>query len=51
MQSVFSTIPKSDWLHHSSHFFIVPDKYPVSEGHLLIISREHRHDFFELTDE
>ncbi|MBP1046881.1 HIT family protein [Enterococcus sp. BWM-S5] len=25
------------------------DKYPVSEGHLLIIPKQHRVDFFELT--
>ena len=49
--TVFSNIPKSDWLHQSRHFFIISDKYPVSDGHLLIISREHRRDFFELTEE
>ena len=30
-------------------FFILKDKYPVSPGHLLIISKELRKDFFELT--
>ncbi len=49
--SVFSNIPESDWLHSSRHFFIVPDKYPVSSGHLLIISKEYRRDFFVLTGE
>jgi len=51
MESVFSKIPQSKWLHHSNNFFIVPDKYPVNDGHLLIISKEHRRDFFELTIE
>ena len=51
MESVFSNIPETDWLHSSRHFFIVPDKYPVSSGHLLIISKEYRRDFFELTGE
>lgn len=50
-KSVFSDIPETDRLHSSRYFFIVPDKYPVSSGHLLIISKEHRRDFFELTDE
>jgi len=50
-ESVFRNILESDWLHHSAHFFIIPDKYPVSDGHLLIISKEHRRDFFELTFE
>jgi diadenosine tetraphosphate (Ap4A) HIT family hydrolase len=31
--------------------FIVPDKYPVSDGHLLIISKQSRRDFFELNEE
>lgn len=51
MDSVFSNIPETEWLHSSQHFFIVPDKYPASSGHLLIISKEYRRDFFELTNE
>jgi len=50
-ESVFSKIPISERLYNSNHFFIVPDKYPVSDGHLLIISIEYRVDFFELSDE
>jgi len=50
-RSVFSDIPETDWLHDSQYFFIVPDKYPVSSGHLLIITKEPRLDFFDLTDE
>jgi len=50
-ESVFMNIPPEKWLYHSKHFFIVPDKYPVSDGHLLIISKQYRHDFFELTEE
>ena len=50
-RSVFSDIPETDWLHDSQYFFIVPDKYPVSSGHLLIITKEPRLDFFDLSDE
>lgn len=50
-ESVFNKIPKSEWLYISSHFFIVPDKYPVNAGHLLIITRVQRRDFFELSNE
>lgn len=50
-RSVFSDIPETEWLQDSHHFFIVHDKYPVSSGHLLIISKEHRRDFFDLSDE
>jgi len=51
MESVFTNIPQEQWIHQSEHFFIVPDKYPVSDGHLLIVSKLHRHDFFELNGE
>lgn len=51
MGSVFSNIPEASWLHNSRHFFILPDKYPVSNGHLLIISKQQHRDFFELTGE
>jgi len=50
-RSVFSDIPETVWLHDSQYFFIVPDKYPVSSGHLLIITKEPRLDFFDLSDE
>ena len=49
-KSVFTNIPQEQWLHQSDHFFIVPDKYPVSNGHLLIVSKEPRIDYFELTE-
>jgi diadenosine tetraphosphate (Ap4A) HIT family hydrolase len=29
----------------------IPDKYPVREGHTLVIPRRHVSSFFELTDE
>ena len=51
MESVFTSIPQKQWLHQSEYFFIVPDKYPVSDGHLLIVSKRHLHDFFELDGE
>ncbi|PKD44015.1 HIT family protein [Rhodohalobacter barkolensis] len=49
--SVFSKIPVTEWLHNNEHFFIVKDKYPVSEGHLLIVSKKLCPDFFGLTTE
>ncbi len=51
MNSPFLEIPKDRRLYESDHFFIIPDKYPVSDGHLLIVSRELRQDFFELSAE
>ena len=29
--------------------FAVKDKYPVTEGHLLVITRRHSEDFFSMT--
>ncbi len=51
MNSPFLEIPKDRWLYESDHFFIISDKYPVSDGHLLIVSRELRQDLFELSAE
>jgi diadenosine tetraphosphate (Ap4A) HIT family hydrolase len=31
--------------------FAIPDKYPVSPGHTLVISRRHVVDYFDLSDE
>ena len=51
MNSTFLEMPKESWLYESDYFFIVRDKYPVSDGHMLIVSRELRQDFFELSAE
>ncbi len=48
MQSVFTTIPQKEWLFESKYFFIIRDKYPVSPGHLLIVSKRDCVDFFNL---
>lgn len=50
IQSPFINLPGRTHLHTGKHFFIIKDKYPVSEGHLLIVSNELRLDFFELTE-
>ena len=47
----FSEISEDEWLYESNHFFIVEDKYPVSPGHLLIISKRNRTDFFDLDED
>ena len=51
MQSVFTTIPRKEWLYECEHFFIIRDKYPVSPGHLLIVSKRYCVDFFNLDKE
>jgi diadenosine tetraphosphate (Ap4A) HIT family hydrolase len=50
-KSVFQKIPESEYLYRDNHFFIIPDKYPVSDGHLLIVSNRNCIDYFGLTPE
>ncbi len=49
--SVFNKITKEHYLCEGENFFVIRDKYPVSPGHALIISKEERLDYFELTEE
>jgi diadenosine tetraphosphate (Ap4A) HIT family hydrolase len=47
----FMEIDQSRVLYRNEHFFIIRDAYPVSPGHLLIISKWLRKDYYELTQE
>lgn len=47
----FTNIEQDRILYKNEFFFIVKDGFPVSPGHLLIISNEVRKDYFELTKE
>lgn len=47
----FTNIPNHLKLYTDKYFFIIKDKYPVSDGHLLIISNELREDYFDLSNE
>jgi len=49
--SVFSNIDDSKKIHISKYFFIMEDNYPVSPGHLLIISKSSKKDYFQLNAE
>jgi diadenosine tetraphosphate (Ap4A) HIT family hydrolase len=47
--SVFQSIPKEDIIYSGEYFFMIYDRYPVSPGHLLIISIDSsKIDFFDL---
>ncbi len=48
-ESVFAKIPSSEWLHESEHYFVGRRPLSVSPGHCLIISKQPRADFFELS--
>lgn len=49
--SVFSAKPKEERLFENEHFYIVKDAFPVSPGHLLIVSKREVVDFFDLSVE
>jgi len=46
----FLDISKDRILYKNDYFFIIEDAFPVSPGHLLIISNSLRPDFFGLTE-
>jgi len=43
-------IDKSRILIETTEWVAFYDKYPVSKGHVLIVSKEHYNDFFELPE-
>ena len=45
----FLGISADQWLLESTHFFVIRDGFPVSPGHCLIISKELRTTFFDLS--
>jgi diadenosine tetraphosphate (Ap4A) HIT family hydrolase len=47
----FLGIPAAKILYRNEHFFIIEDGFPVSPGHLLIISNVVKQDYFSLTAE
>ncbi len=49
--SVFSNIDPKKILFKGQHFFLIYDNYPVSQGHILIISYREKQDFFQLSFE
>ena len=46
----FKNLPEDKKIHVGKHFFIIEDNYPVSPGHLLIISNKEKTDYFELSE-
>lgn len=48
--SVFLEVTESDKIYQDEFFFMIKDRYPVSPGHILIISQGLKKDFFELSD-
>ena len=46
--SIFKNIPINNYLFESDYFFVIKDKFPVSNGHLLVISKRVVIDYFSL---
>ncbi|RBP34218.1 diadenosine tetraphosphate (Ap4A) HIT family hydrolase [Oceanihabitans sediminis] len=48
--SVFSNIEKERKIYQGKYFFLIEDGFPVSPGHILIISNQEKLDYFQLED-
>lgn len=48
--SVFLNITEDRIIHRGKYFFLIKDMYPVSPGHVLIISNDLKKDYFELNE-
>ncbi|WP_027624101.1 HIT family protein [Clostridium lundense] len=51
MDCIFCNIDKSEIIAENKVAFAIMDKYPVNEGHALIIPKRHFVSFFEATEE
>jgi diadenosine tetraphosphate (Ap4A) HIT family hydrolase len=49
--SVFLKITDEQKLLVGEHFFVIKDRFPVSQGHCLIISKKLKKDYFDLSEE
>ena len=50
MNKPFLKIDEINKIHISDNFFVIKDKFPVSENHLLIISKRKVIDYFNLNN-
>jgi len=47
-ECIFCNIEEKRILFSDEHFYIIKDNYPVSPGHMLIISKRHVEEYFHL---
>ncbi len=50
MSCIFCNIDESDYIFSNELAFAIYDRFPVNEGHVLIIPKRHFSDFFEATE-
>ena len=48
--SVFQQIEPKHYVFETEYFFAIYDRFPVSPGHLLVISKALKQDYFSLND-
>ncbi len=48
--SVFLNLPQARIIFRGTNFFLIEDSYPISPGHILIISNKEKKDFFDLDE-
>jgi diadenosine tetraphosphate (Ap4A) HIT family hydrolase len=51
VSSVFLDVPPSAWVASNAHAFAFRDKYPVSPGHTLVVTRRVVADWFGATED
>ncbi len=50
MRCIFCSIPKPEFIAENDSFYAIKDKFPVTRGHTLIVSKRHFQDFFAITE-
>ena len=51
MNCIFCGYDKSEYITENNLAFAIFDKFPVNEGHVLIIPKRHFQSFFEATED
>jgi len=47
---VFCNIPKEEVILETKHCYVVPDKYPISKGHILVVPKNHYENITQIPD-
>ena len=51
MECIFCNYSKEDYIAENELVFAVYDKFPVNEGHILVIPKRHFENYFDATEE